>query len=197
MQDSRRNQPLSPPSKGLKMVAAKDREKRPEGGRAVSASAAMGARVEREAGKVSLGRLGNFLGFRLRRVQNQLSRYFAAATAEQGLRSGLFSSLALISANPGMSQNELSKAIALDKSVTVTIVDELEKYGWAVRKRSATDRRRHALYITQAGEDHLDELFAVLENTEQAVLHQLSEGEMKLLSELLDRLYTACAQGDS
>jgi DNA-binding MarR family transcriptional regulator len=146
---------------------------------------------------VNLGRLGDFVGFRLRRVQNQLSRDFAAATAEQGLRSGLFSTLALISSNPGISQNELSKEIALDKSVTVTLVDQLEKYGWAVRERSPKDRRRHALFITPRGEEQLTELFSVLEKTENAVLHQLSDGELRLLSELLDRMYQACVRPDS
>lgn len=142
--------------------------------------------------EVSLGRLGDFVGFRLRRVQNQLSRDFAAATAERGLRSGLFSSLAIISANPGISQVDLSREVGLDKSVTVSIVDELERLGWALRERSRVDRRRHALSITTEGERELGELFAVLERTEDAVLHQLSRGEMQMLRELLDRMYAAC-----
>lgn len=145
--------------------------------------------------KVQLGRMGNFVGFRLRRVQNQLSRDFAAATAAQGLRSGLFSSLAIIAANPGMSQSELSDAVGLDKSVTVTIVDDLEQAGWAVRERSKLDRRRHALYITPDGQAHLDELFEILERTENSVLHQLSPAELALLGELLDRMYLACLPG--
>ena len=33
-----------------------------------------------ESVSMNLGRLGDFVGFRLRRVQNQLSRDFAAAT---------------------------------------------------------------------------------------------------------------------
>lgn len=143
---------------------------------------------------VNLGRLGDFVGFRLRRVQNQLSRDFAAATADRNLRSGLFSSLALIAANPGISQNELSRETALDKSVTVTIVDELERRGWATRERSKTDRRRHALFVTKAGAAYLDELFAVLEKTEDAVLHQLSRAELHILNELLDRMYAACVE---
>ena len=53
----------------------------------------------RSAPAVSLGRLGNFVGFRLRRVQNQLSRNFTAVTTELGLRQGLFSSLAIVAAN--------------------------------------------------------------------------------------------------
>jgi DNA-binding MarR family transcriptional regulator len=142
-------------------------------------------------GRMNLGRLGEFIGFRLRRVQNQLSRDFAAATADQNLRSGLFSSLALIATNPGVSQNELSQEVGLDKSVTVTIVDELERRGWANRERSKSDRRRHALYVTGAGQAKLDELFGILEHTENAALHQLSPAELHILNELLDRLYSA------
>jgi DNA-binding MarR family transcriptional regulator len=141
------------------------------------------------SGSLNLGRLGDFVGFRLRRVQNQLSRDFAAA---HGLRSGLFSSLALIAANPGISQNELSREVGLDKSVTVSIVDELERSGWAIRERSATDRRRHSLHVTAAGQAYLDELFGTLEQTENSVLHQLSPAELMLLNELLDRMYSAC-----
>jgi DNA-binding MarR family transcriptional regulator len=142
--------------------------------------------------RLDLGRLGDFIGFRLRRVQNQLSRDFAAATAEQGLRSGLFAALSLIEANPGIAQSELSREVGLDKSVTVTIVDDLERGGWAVRTRSESDRRRHALHITEAGKAKLNELFKVLERTEDAALHTLSPAELHLLHELLDRLYVAC-----
>lgn len=156
---------------------------------ALSRAAARQEEVKNE--HVRLGRLGNFVGFRLRRVQNQLSRRFASETAGQGLRQGLFSSLAIISANPGISQSELSHEVGLDKSVTVTMVDEMEKFGWAERRRSSHDRRRHALYVTPAGEVRLNELFAIMDETEAAALHQLSEDEMKLLSELLDRMYDA------
>lgn len=146
--------------------------------------------------RISLGRLGDFVGFRLRRVQNQLSRNFAVVTANEGLRAGLFSSLAIVEANPGISQSELSREVGLDKSVTVTMVDEMEKFGWAERRRSLQDRRRHALYITPAGAAKLDHLFSLMDETESAVLHQLSPGEMHLLSELLDRMYEAIVRDD-
>lgn len=148
------------------------------------------------ADPVSLGRLGHFVGFRLRRVQNQLSRNFSAVTANEGLRAGLFSSLAIVEANPGISQSELSHEVGLDKSVTVTMVDEMEKFGWAERRRSPQDRRRHALYITPAGAAKLDHLFALMDQTEADVLHQLSPGEMQLLSELLDRMYQAVVRDE-
>jgi len=147
--------------------------------------------VEAADSGIKLGRLDEFIGFRLRRIQNQLSRDFAAATADRNMRSGLFSSLSIVAANPGISQNELSKAVGLDKSITVQIVDELEKRELAVRERSPTDRRRHALFVTEAGQTYLDELFAILAETEDAVLHQLTRAELALLRELLDRMYLA------
>ncbi|MBO9723781.1 MAG: MarR family transcriptional regulator [Novosphingobium sp.] len=147
--------------------------------------------AEAEEQSIKLGRLDEFIGFRLRRIQNQLSRDFAAATADRNMRSGLFSSLSIVAANPGISQNELSKAVGLDKSITVQIVDELEKRELAVRERSPTDRRRHALFVTDSGKAYLDELFAILTETEDAVLHQLTRAELALLRELLDRMYLA------
>ena len=146
--------------------------------------------------KAHLGRLANIVGFRLRRVQNQLSSEFAAATAARGLRSGLFSSLAIIEANPGIFQREVSDAIGQDKSIVVTIVDQLEAFGWAQRRRSPTDRRRHALYITPEGEAHLDELTVLVTTTEQEVLHTLTSTEHLILNELLDRMYIAARHGE-
>ena len=91
---------------------------------------------------MSLGRLSSFLGFRLRRVQNQLSRDFSARTRAWGLRQGMFSALEVIAANPDISQTNLSREVGLDKSVMVAMVDDLEARGWVKRTRSTNDRRR-------------------------------------------------------
>lgn len=139
--------------------------------------------------RMQLGRLGDYVGFRMRRVQNQLSADFAAATAHIGIRSGLFSSLALIDANPGLSQQELSSIVGLDKSITVQIVDELERRGWAQRERSTVDRRRHALVVLPEGKRFLDELFGIMEGVEAEVLAQLSAEDRPIFDAALDRMY--------
>lgn len=141
---------------------------------------------------LDLGRLGNFIGFRLRRIQNQLSDAFTAQSVELGLRPGEFSALAIISANPGLSQAKLSREVGLDKSATVTVVDDLERLGFAERRRSPNDRRRHALYTTRAGEAALGKMFARLELVERDVLIALGARDVQILSELLDRVYDSC-----
>lgn len=139
--------------------------------------------------RMQLGRLNDYVGFRMRRVQNQLSANFAAATAQFGIRTGLFSSLALIEANPGLSQQELSGTVGLDKSITVQIVDELEKRGWAKRERSTVDRRRHALTLLPAGKAFLDQLFEIMVKVEAEVQMQLSPEERPIFDAALDRMY--------
>jgi len=138
---------------------------------------------------LDLGRLNNSVGFRMRRVQNHLAKAFEAATAEFELRSGLFSSLALISVNPGASQSDVSQALALDKSVVVQLIDLLEQRGYARRKRSKVDRRKHELYSTPEGEEFLEHLFVALERAEDQALGGLSPSERSLLKALLDRIY--------
>lgn len=150
-----------------------------------------------DVSSVSLGRLGSFLGFRLRRVQNQLSRDFSAKTRDWGMRAGMFSALEIIASNPGVSQATLSEEVGLDKSAIVPLVDDLERRGWVTRTRSTTDRRRNHLDITDAGRDELDKLFAHLSETEEAGLAMLDDEERAIVSRALDKVYHAYVRSGS
>jgi DNA-binding MarR family transcriptional regulator len=144
---------------------------------------------------ISLGRLGSFLGFRLRRVQNQLSRDFSVKTRAWDLRAGMFSALEIIASNPGISQIELSAEVGLDKSAIVPLIDDLEKRAWVARTKSARDRRRNELSITATGKAELDKLFKELEVTEKAGLAMLSDDERRLINRALDKVYHAYVRG--
>ena len=138
---------------------------------------------------LNLGKLDESIGFRMRRIQIYLAKAFESATADCELRTGLFSSLALISANPGVSQNDVSQALGLDKSVVVQLIDTLEKRRFARRRRSRVDRRKHELFCTTEGEEFLQLLFVRLEGAEDQALSELSPSERGLLKALLDRIY--------
>lgn len=152
--------------------------------------------AEDEAQGVALGRLGSYLGFRLKRVQNQLARDFAARIKPWGLRSGMYSSLEIIAANPGISQAVLSTTVGLDKSAMVPLVDDMERRGWVVRTRSQSDRRRNHLSITDAGRDELDAITAELDKTEALAFELLSEDEKRVVSEVLDKVYDAYVRAE-
>ena len=132
--------------------------------------------------------LGQLLGFRLRRINIQLSRDFALATTDFDLRSGEYTSLAIISSNPGVSQNEICRATGLDKSAAVAVIDDLLKRKWVVRNRSDEDRRRYLLTTTPEGEQALAILVSRTRQIENPILSCLTDLERAMLFALLDKV---------
>lgn len=141
---------------------------------------------------MALGVLTGVLGFRLRRIQNHLATNFSQLLAGRNLRPGEFSALALIAANPGISQIELAVEGGFDKTQLVTLLDDLEAWGWAARVRSTVDRRRHALHITPKGDQELAQLLALAQEAERPLSEALSGAELRNLFTSLDRIYAVC-----
>lgn len=148
-----------------------------------------------------MGVLASLLGFRMRRVHAHLTRSFTERLGDKALRPGGFSALALIAANPGLSQQALSVELGQDKATVVALLDELEKRGWAERRRAVSDRRRHRLLVTEAGSAALTEMAEAAASNERRVISALSPEEAATLMRLLDKLYHACfspeAQADA
>jgi DNA-binding Lrp family transcriptional regulator len=94
--------------------------------------------------KLSKGAVEDLIGFRFRRIQNEMSRRFKQRIARVDVNPGMFSAMALIQANPGLSQSELAAEIGMDRATVVALLDALEKNGWARRTRDSVDRRRTA-----------------------------------------------------
>src|SRR5438128_9434632 len=96
------------------------------------------------------GMLPSLLGYALRRTQSAVFDDFAATFAQAGeaLRPGEFGLLVLVERNPGLSQMALARALGIDRSTLVPILDRLQARGLLVRRRSPTDGRTHALGLT-------------------------------------------------
>lgn len=148
--------------------------------------------AEDEIAEVDLGVLNDVIGFRLRRIQNHLSRGFSDRISRKEIKPGAFSAMALISANAGLSQTTLSREIGFDKATVVAILDSLEELGWAERKRSMEDRRRHALYLTKTGQKALQRMLDEAHENEKAVHAALTAEEQAQLFALLDKIYAVC-----
>ena len=151
-----------------------------------------GATSEEPPVDVDLGILNDVIGFRIRRIQNHLSRSFGERVNRKEVKPGLFSAMALFAANPGLSQTTLSREIGFDKATVVAMLDSLETLGWAERRRATDDRRRHSLYITPKGEASLSELRGLAIANEAAIHEVLTDQEQAQLFSLLDKIYSAC-----
>ncbi len=145
---------------------------------------------------VEYGLLGKSIGPGVRLLRNMLSSRVVIAFEPYGLRSGSFSTLALISANPGCSQSDIAKHIGTDKSIVVAIVDDLEQRGFAERKRSTQDRRRNALSLTSEGEALLTEMHKLGQAVEKPIRAKLSAQEISQLIKLTQRAVDAMMEDE-
>ena len=138
----------------------------------------------------NVGPLSELLFVRLRRVDLLLGQAFSQVER----RSEVVVSLAVIVSNPGISQNELARLIRIDASTVVGIVNSLEERGWAVRRPSEADRRRHALHATPEGEVSLDRMAAEIKQAERALLSSVDPMEVQYLGFLLEKIHASCTK---
>lgn len=160
-----------------------------------TADPAQAAKLAADALPLKPGVLRRRVGYRTRLMQSVLADRVVAGFRPYEMKPGSFTTMALMSANPGCSQAELARAGGLDKSAIVAILDDLESRGLAVRGRSREDRRRNALFLTGQGEELTVEMATVAHESEQPLRDALSPDELDRLLELLDRAYVALAKG--
>jgi DNA-binding MarR family transcriptional regulator len=138
---------------------------------------------------VDMGLLPDLMGFNLRCAQLTLFQHFGATVGKEGISAPQFGTLLLIEANPDISQSAVAEALRFDRSTLVQIIDRLEARGLVVRHVSPTDRRSHALRLTDLGEAELTALKDLAVRHEADVAAALSEAERTQLIALLAKLH--------
>lgn len=149
-----------------------------------------------DGGDMDWGLLGESVGPAVRLLRNILTTRIVAAYERFGLRSGSFSTMALVAANPGCSQSEIAREIGSDKSIVVALVDDLERRGLAQRARSTQDRRRNVLTLTDKGRALMDEINAAARSVEAPIREALSPEEWTMLIRLTRRAVDALMAAD-
>lgn len=138
--------------------------------------------------KIDLGPLPNLLGYALRRAQVSVFADFIATCEPLDLRPAQFSALLLIDANPGCKQSDAADALGIMQPNFVALMDELERRDLARRAPAKTDRRSHALELTDKGRQLLEQARAAVDNHERRVTASLAPQEAKQLFQLLARI---------
>lgn len=146
--------------------------------------------------RLNWGLLSGAMGTTVRLLRNELTTRIVTAYAPFNLRSGALSTMVLIDANPGCSQSEIARELAIDDSAMVAIIDELETRGIAMRSRSATDRRRNTLSLTPDGRTFMLSMLEQGLGVEKPIRDALSPDEMAMLIRLLRQAYSALIASD-
>jgi len=145
------------------------------------------------ASSLDRGLLPSLLGYMLRRTQSAVFDDFANTftAAGEALTPGEFGLLVLVDRNSGLSQMALARALGIDRSTLVPILDRLQARGLLMRHRSPTDGRTHALALTAAGEKALARFARLVRSHEKRIGAHLSAAETRMLIDLLEKVHAA------
>lgn len=143
---------------------------------------------------IHYGILAEAIGYRLRRAHLAILQEFHDAFAETGISALEFSTLLLVSQNPGLKQSDIAAALGIQRANFVLLVDTLTRRGFAERQKSGRDRRVQSLYLTDAGQAFLVEMMQIWRVLEDRMIERLGGPEAR--DQLIGLLSRFCA-GDA
>ncbi len=132
--------------------------------------------------------LPGLIGYQLRRAQVRVFNDFRQSLQDLDITPGLFGVMAVIGANPGLSQSALARAVGIERSTIVAVIDRLEARGLAHRQPSPTDKRSHALVLSDAGSATLARVKELVGDHEKRIARDFTPTEQAQLIDLLKRL---------
>jgi DNA-binding MarR family transcriptional regulator len=150
---------------------------------------------ETGASAIDFDELPTYVGYQVRRTQAKIFLEFEATLRDFDFTPGSFGVLALIRANPGITQVALAAAFGIDKSTMSPVIFKLEKRGLIRREVLASDRRYQALYLSPSAEATFLAARERVRAFEGGVAARLTRPEQRELARLLGKLQSGGGEG--
>lgn len=132
--------------------------------------------------------LARHTGFLINRIGTVARKRFTTKLDSFGLNLRMWGVMNVLDVEGEITQHRLGRCVGIDPSSMVATIDELEARGFVERGRHPTDRRAHALHLTELGRETLKAGRQLARAAQNELLAPLSPAERKQLHELLLRV---------
>ncbi|WP_311267608.1 MarR family transcriptional regulator [Sphingobium sp. WCS2017Hpa-17] len=131
--------------------------------------------------------LQSLVGYRVQRANLLMETDARGALAAHDLSPAKMTALILIRDNPGCDQTALGRALSINRSSAMKLVNILADKG-LVERRPGRDLRTNALMLLPEGARQLDAMLAAVRQSDARMTQRLSAEELRTLRTLLARL---------
>ncbi|WP_141923164.1 MarR family winged helix-turn-helix transcriptional regulator [Haloactinospora alba] len=135
--------------------------------------------------------LADHASFLLSQLGAHAAQRFAERLQPLGLDPKQFGVLTQLAKSDGQSQQQLADAMRLHRNVMVGLIDELEGGGFVQRRRHPSDRRAHAVHLTETAWELLPPAREALDALDTELIGGLAVEEQRHLTRLLRNLTDA------
>ena len=114
--------------------------------------------------------------------------YLGKALAPYGLNTSQYLFIAVLSKEPGITQDKLPQRIGVNKSTVTRTLAQLEQSGFIRRAVNPQDKRTTSVHPTQQAYAVFPQIMKLVSRWDAAVTDQFAESEKQTLQTLLRRL---------
>ncbi|MCG8684251.1 MAG: MarR family transcriptional regulator [Desulfobacterales bacterium] len=129
----------------------------------------------------AIGKRVNFL-FRI------TMRHIRGEMKKIGIGASDYSFIFILFFKEGLSQDEMSKIMYVDKSYTARALARLEKLGMVERRPDPDEHRVKRVYLCEKARDLEDDIFRVLMDWQQVLVKDIEHDEFKIIRDGLDKM---------
>lgn len=128
------------------------------------------------------------VGYMLRRLYTVMRTRLEGAFADQSLT--LMQWIVLMQIRDGLARtaSDIAREFAHDSGALTRVIDQLERRGLLLRRRSETDRRVVELELTREGHEMIGELLPLVVDEMNTLLEPLDRSEFELFRGMLRRV---------
>ncbi|WP_297420325.1 MarR family winged helix-turn-helix transcriptional regulator [Clostridium sp.] len=128
--------------------------------------------------------IGKYIG----EIHRTSGIYFSKKFSKFGIGAGQYLFLLNLYKNDGITQEELTEKVKLDKATTARAIKKLEDEGYVKRVKKENDRRAYKLQVTEKAEQIKEEVYLIMDEWESKIRSNLTDEESEELAKLLEKL---------
>jgi DNA-binding MarR family transcriptional regulator len=127
------------------------------------------------------------LGFLVRDFYRAIARMLTQRLSEHGIHVSCYYFLRVLWEEDGITQRELAARVGTVEPTAVTALRQLEQQGYVRRERTANDRRKSRVSLTESGRALKTRLLPISREVNEAAGAALTDAERQALESLLRR----------
>lgn len=121
-------------------------------------------------------------------LYRQSNIFFSREFSKFGFGYGQYMFMIHLYNNDGVSQEELSELVNVDKGTTAKAIKKLEELEFITRSKDSIDKRINRIYLTNKALNIKEQFFEVLINWERSLTNNLNEKEINEGLKILNKL---------
>ena len=128
------------------------------------------------------------IGKYISQIYRKGNSFISKEISKFGIGSGQIMFLIELYKNDGISQEELSEILNIDKATTCRAIKKLEKEELLIKVKDENDKRAYKLYLTEKSKSIEDNIKNAVNEWEKHISKELSQEEVNILINMLKKI---------